>query len=415
MKRIVVVGGGIAGVSTVGGLRANGYDGDITMIDAGGSPYDRPPLSKDYLSGKVKLADIELRPEQWYRDQQVRLISESTVAVLRPALGAVETADGTLLAADRVVLATGGGAARPPIPGSENAAIHVLRDVADAQRLRDGLCSGVRVLIVGAGLVGAEIASTAVDLGCSVVLVDPVRPPLVAAVGADMADWLHHKHRERGVVTLQAGVEAFHQRIGEIEVSLQGEYRPQVADVVVLAVGMVPRTSLATAAGLEVDGAVVVDVRQLTSNPAILAVGDVARIRKDGRLLARSEHWDGAGASGGRAAATLMGADPPPASAPWFWTDRHGDHVEAVGQMSGADHTVLRGDVGDPGFAVFGLRDGALVGAASVNQPNIVRAARRLIDRGVQLTAEVLGDPHSDLRELLKQQRSVRISGRGED
>ncbi|SIF73485.1 Hypothetical rubredoxin/ferredoxin reductase [Mycobacteroides abscessus subsp. abscessus] len=120
MKRIVVVGGGIAGVSTVGGLRANGYDGDITMIDAGGSPYDRPPLSKDYLSGKVKLADIELRPEQWYRDQQVRLISESTVAVLRPALGAVETADGTLLAADRVVLATGGGAARPPIPGSES-------------------------------------------------------------------------------------------------------------------------------------------------------------------------------------------------------------------------------------------------------------------------------------------------------
>lgn len=408
VKRVVLVGGGIGGVATAGALRDKGYDGEITLIDAGEKPYDRPPLSKEYLCGKAEFADMELRPERWYEEQQIRLINRSTAIALRPAEGAVEIDDGTVLTADRVVLATGGRASRPPIPGAEHAAIHVLRDIADAQRLRESLLPGARVLIVGAGLIGAELASTAVDMGCSVVLVDPVLPPLAPAVGTDVAAWLHDKHRTRGISTLQTGVEAFCYRPGEVEVSLHGDRCPEVADVVVLAVGMVPHTAIAAAAGLEVDGAVVVNAHQITGNPAILAVGDVARIRRNGQLERRSEHWDGAGVSGTRAAAALLGVEPPPDSAPWFWTDRHGDHIEAVGQMSSADRTVVRGAVGDAQFAVFALRDGVLVGAVAVNQPNVVRAARRLIDQRVQVAAAVLGDPHSDLRALLKQQRTAR-------
>ncbi|MDF2707252.1 MAG: ferredoxin reductase [Nonomuraea muscovyensis] len=380
---VVIVGGGIAGVSTAAALRAGGFDGDLTLVDAGEFPYDRPPLSKDYLTGARDLGRIALQPPQWYDEQAVRLINRTRVTGLRP--GGVELQDGTLLPADRVVLATGGRAARPPIPGCERA--HVLRTAEDADRLRAVLRPGARVLVVGAGLIGAEVASSAVDLGCEVVLADPVARPLAAAVGAELAAWLHERHAVRGITTVQAGVESFED--GAVLAGGREEF-----DAVVLGVGMVPETALAEAAGLRVDRRIVVNTGQVTSNPAILAVGDSARSR-DG-------HWEAAQHDGARAAATILGAPPPPPAAPWFWTDRHGRHVEAVGHMAQADRTVLRGSFADPAFSVFGLRDGLVVAAAAVDDPNAVRAARRMIDRRVPADPGRLGDPAVNLRTLLR-------------
>jgi len=401
-SRVVVVGGGIAGVSTVAALRAGGFDGDLTLVDAGEFPYDRPPLSKDYLSGTVELKHIALQPPQWYDNQQVRLITGRTASALRTGAGTLELDDGSSLPADRVVLATGGRAARPPIPGGDSPRMHVLRTAEDADRLRAALQPGTRLLIVGAGLIGAEVASTARQLGCEVVLVDPVAPPLATAFGTEIAAWLHGLHETRGVTTVRGAVESFHCRGDAISVTFSGEEHTRSFDTAVLAVGMAADTTIAEAAGLRVDRGIIVGPDHLTSNPAVLAVGDAARTCINGALAHRSEHWEAAERDGQRAAATILGTTAPADTAPWFWTERHGVHVEVVGALNQADEIAVRGQLGQPPFSVFGLRAGHVIGAVSVDDSPAVRAARRLIDRDITVDGAQLSDRGSDLRKLVR-------------
>ncbi|MEU9239707.1 FAD-dependent oxidoreductase [Streptomyces sp. NPDC048385] len=401
-ERVVIVGGGVAGVSTAASLRSGGFEGEVTLVDLGEFPYDRPPLSKDFLAGAKDIKQIALQPSQWYDDQRIRLINRTAVTALRPREAAVELADGHLLPADRVVLATGGGAARPPVPGIDSERVHVLRTADDADRLRPSLVPGARLLVVGAGLIGAEVASTAVRLGCRVDLVDPVAVPLAGALGPELGAWLHGLHAAHGVTTVQASVESFEERRTGIEATLTTSAAPRLYDAVVLGVGMVPCTELAQAAGLEVDRGIVVDERRTTSHPAVLAVGDPARVRRGGVLQPRTEHWEAARHDGARAAATLLGTAPPEETVSWFWTDRHARHVEAVGHMDAATHTVVRGSFDGPSCAVFGLRDGLVVAAASVDDPSAVRAARRMIDRRLPVDAARLADTSVKPRDLLR-------------
>ena len=400
---VVVVGGGIGGVSTMAALRAGGFEGDLTLVDAGPFPYDRPPLSKDYLAGSAEIKDIALQTPQWYDDNRVRLIAETNAAALRTDLGAVELSDGTTVSADRVVLATGGRACVPAIPGSDSCRVHVLRSAEDADRLRAALAPGARLLIVGAGLIGAEVASTARGLGCEVVLADPVSPPLTTAFSPDVAAWLHSLHEKHGVTTVRTAVEAFSETAGGISVTFARQNQAQTFDAALLAVGMAPETALAEATGLRVDHGIVVDRRQMTSNPAVLAVGDAATYRAEGVPVNRSEHWEAAQHDGNRAAATILGGAAPADSAPWFWTDRHGVHVEVVGALGSADHFSQRGSVGQPPFSVFALQGGHVVGAVGVGDSTAVRAARRLIERGVTVDPAQLCDPATDLRKLVRQ------------
>ncbi|MHA4854340.1 NAD(P)/FAD-dependent oxidoreductase [Rhodococcus sp. MSC1_016] len=400
--RILIVGGGIAGVSTASALRAGGYEGDVTIIDAGEFPYDRPPLSKSYLAGATDLKQIALQPAEWYDNNRVQLRTLTTVAALRTAEGGIELRDGKMLPADRVVLATGGQAARPRLPGVDSDRVHVLRTSDDADRLRDALNRGARVLVVGGGLIGAEVASTAVDLSCDVVLVDPERLPIAAGVGQEVAAWLHGQHTSRGIETILGAVESFTDTGTGIDATITGEAEPRTFDVVVLGVGMVPETTLAKTAGLEVDRGIVVDPGQVTSNPAILAVGDPTRVRYAGVLAPRAEHWEAAQHDGQRAAATLLGVPAPAGTAPWFWTDRHHRHIEAVGCMADAQMTVLRGELGATAFSTFGFRDGVVVGAVAVDDSNAVRAARRMIDRALAVDPQRLADTATDLRKLLR-------------
>jgi NADPH-dependent 2,4-dienoyl-CoA reductase/sulfur reductase-like enzyme len=401
-RSVVIVGGGIAGVSTAGALRSGGFLGEITLVDAGEFPYDRPPLSKDYLAGKQDLEQVALQPQSWYDDNAVRLRNLASVTALRPGHRAVELSDGKLLPADRIVLATGGHAARPPIPGADSPRVHVLRTAEDADALRKAMLPGARLLVVGAGLIGAEAASTALGLGCEVTLVDPVAAPLAHTVGSDVATWLHGLHTERGISVVTAGVESFADTAAGIEVRISGEDESRTFDAVLLGVGMTPETSLAEEAGLETDQGVVVDAGQTTKTPAILAVGDSTRRRIDGALLPRAEHWEAAQHDGARAAATILGVSGPAPTSSWFWSDRHGLHLEAVGKIAGAGTTVVRGAIGDPSFSVFGVTGGRVVGAVAVDEPNAVRAARRLIDRSIVVDPHRLADPSVDLRKLLR-------------
>ena len=403
MSDVVVVGGGIAGVSTIAALRGGGFDGDVTLIDTGEFPHDRPPLSKEYLAGEVDAKDIALQPHRWYDDNRVRLMNQTTVTALKPGSGEVQLGGGRTVRARWVVLATGGVAARPPIPGSKSSRVHTLRTCVDADRLRAALLPGARVLIVGAGLIGAEVASTASGLSCEVVLVDPVSAPLAAAFGADVAAWLHDVHAQRGITVVRGSVECFRDTDSGVVAMMSGEQGGTGCfDAVVLAVGMVPETGVALTAGLRATHGIIVDDGQMTSNPAILAVGDAARTRSVGRLLDRTEHWEAATHDGGRAAASILGAAPPADTAPWFWTDRHDLHVEAVGAPASGDTVVVRGIFGAAPFSVFALHATRVVGAVSVNDAAAVRAARRMIDRSIDVDPDGLADPGTDLRKLLR-------------
>lgn len=402
---VVVVGGGIAGVSTVAALRAGGYAGAITLVEKATRPYDRPPLSKEYLAGASDLTQIALQPAEWYAEQRIDLIGDAVATALRPRLGEVELADGRVLVADRIVLATGGRPVRPPIPGGDSPRVHVLREASDADRLRQLLLPGARLLIVGAGLIGAEVASTARDRGADVVLVDPLDPPLAAAVGRDVARWLHGLHADHGVETVTTTLEALQETATGIGAQLVGEPDSREFDAVLLGVGMTPDTGLAHAGGLATDRGILVDERQVTSAPNVLAVGDCSRLR-DHR---RTEHWEAAQHDGARAAATILGAEPPKPTAPWFWSDRYHLHVEGVGEMREPDaetQVVVRGTLGEPPFSVFTVRvstgstTGRVVGAVAVDDSNAVRAARRLIDRGVAVEPADLAE--GDLRQLLR-------------
>ncbi|WP_328528008.1 FAD-dependent oxidoreductase [Nocardioides sp. NBC_00368] len=397
VSSVVVVGGGIAGVSTVAELRKNGYAGELTLVSVDPFPYDRPPLSKEYLAGGRDLDSIALQAPGWYAEQRISLIGGAVAVDVRADAGEVELADGRVLTADRIVLATGGRAIRPAL-GSPS---HVLRDVADADRLRTQLVPRARLLIVGGGLIGAEVASTARGLGAEVMLVDPLSPPLAAAVGIEVATWLHALHADHGVETLTTTVETLLETPTGVAAQLKGEPDSREFDAVLLAVGLVPETALAEAAGLETSRGILVDAGQVTSHPAVLAVGDCARLRDHHR----PEHWEAAQVDGARAAATILGVAPAPDTAPWWWSDRYGLHVEGVGEMRSPDaqhQTVVRGVVGEPPFAVFTLRGERVIGAVAVDDPNAVRAARRMIDRGVDVRASDLADPTQNLRSLLR-------------
>lgn len=401
LNSVTIVGGGMAGFTTAKELRSRGFEGALTIIDPAGVPYDRPPLSKDYLLGRRSADEILLSPADWFAGQDIRIVP-GRAAALDADADTVELEDGSVVTADRVVLATGGTARRLSIPGGDLDSLLYLRTREDADRLRSLLAPGTRLAIIGAGLIGAETASSAKELGADVVLIDPVDPPLVPAVGPELARRLHDMHAERGI-RMVTGIPA------AITVDADGHHLEMNsgevidADVVLVGIGIVPDTGLAVAAGLETDNGTIVDESQRTTHPNVYAVGDAARTRlPDGTLLRRAEHWEHAMNSGATAAAALLGQEPPRHGAAWFWSDRHGVHLEGVGSMVGDGTTIIREKDGVPSV-VFRLdAEGYLLGCAAVDGGLTVRAARRIIDRRILVDPEKLADPSADLKKLAR-------------
>ena len=396
-RSVAVIGAGPAGFSAAAELRRRGFAGRIQLLDPAGTPYDRPPLSKAYLAGGSD-ASLALAEEPWYETNSVQ-VTAAAAAQIDPDSGTAVLAGGGEIQADVLLLATGGTARKLPFPGS--GLLHTLRSRSDAEALRARLGAGRSLVIIGAGLIGAEVAATAVACGTAVVVIDPVPVPLVPAVGPELAAYLHSLHAQGGVTSVTALPVDVVADGGALSVLLE-DGTSVAADTVLAAVGMVPDTALATAAGLAVDDGVVVDRAGRTSHPRVFAAGDAVRRRVDGVVERRSEHWDAAVRSGQAAAAGILGQEPPQDAVPWFWTDRYGVHAEAVGDMSANGSSVQRGEPG-PGYTVFRIApDGTLAGAAGVDAGNSLRAARRLIALGKPVDAADLADRAVDLRRLLR-------------
>jgi NADPH-dependent 2,4-dienoyl-CoA reductase/sulfur reductase-like enzyme len=401
---IVVVGAGIAGISAVEHLRAQGYDGRLTVIGAEDElPYDRPPLSKELLLGQRGPDDIRLRPAAWYDDNDVRLRLGVPVRALVPGAAGVTLADGGVERADLVLLATGGRPRTLAVPGAGHPAVTVLRTLPDGLALRDRIRPGIRLGVVGAGLVGAEVTASATALGAEVTLIDPFARPLERAVGPDIAEALHARHRRHGVRLVEDAVAAVEDRGEGVRLRLGHRADPVDCDLVVVGVGIERDLSLATGAGLATDGGILVDAGQRTSHPQVFAAGDVARTVGPTGPLPPVEHWDAALREGRAAAAAMLGRPAPPARAPWFWSDRYGLHLEVVGELQGAEVTVVRGALDSDAFTVLAVRAGRCVGAASVNRAAEIRAVRRLIERGVPVDLDRLRDESVDLRGLARE------------
>ena len=398
---ILIVGGGLAGFTVAQNLRSRGYAGELSIIDPAGIPYDRPPLSKAYLLGEKDAAGIELAPGSWYTEHRVEVLRASVRALATEPLGVV-LEDGSRLGADRLVLATGGTARPLPIPGGELDSVLVLRNRDDADRLRSKIAPGVHLAIVGAGLIGAEVASSALALGAEVTLIDPLDPPLVPAVGPELARRLHDMHEKAGIAVLNGVPVSINKTAAGHRIEL-ADGRVVDCDEVLVGIGIIPNTALARDAGLDIDNGVLVDENQRTTHPGIYAVGDMARTRDaDGTLHRRGEHWEYAMNTGATAAAGILGQEPPVHPASWFWSDRHGAHVEGVGEMNAEGTTILRLAEGEPVAAFLLAPDGTMLGAAAIDGGLTIRAARRIIDRGIVVDPAVLADPAVPLKKLAR-------------
>ncbi|QPK79111.1 FAD-dependent oxidoreductase [Corynebacterium lizhenjunii] len=400
-----IVGGGIGGFTVAQELRKLDPEVAITIIDPEGLPYDRPPLSKEVLAGEKTSEELLFVPASWYTDNHVEVITGKVIGV-DAEVAQLSLEDGTTLAYENLVLATGGSARRGQTPGFEDNTL-VLRTLADAIRLAEGLGPGLHLGIIGAGLIGAEVAAQANALGAKVTLVEPQPVSLIPAVGEDIATRLHALHGAHGVDYVQGmttSVDKDESGYTIVVDCAEGGNAHISVDKVLLSIGLIPDESLARELGLDCDNGVLVDHQQRTAVPNVWAVGDCARRRNaDGTLERRHEHWDSAVQEGRAAAYSIAGQEPPAESASWFWSDRYGVHVEGTGDMNVAGQTYFRPDAdGKPAVAFRVTNDNHLAGAAAFNDSMAIRAARRIIDRNLTVDPAQLIDPAVSLKKLAR-------------
>jgi 3-phenylpropionate/trans-cinnamate dioxygenase ferredoxin reductase subunit len=405
-RGIVIVGANLAGGRAVEVLRKQGFDGPITMIgDEPDRPYERPPLSKEFLRGEQPLEKAFLRPEEWYAENDISLMLG--VRATRLDLGAkeVETGDGARVPFDKLLLVTGGRPRMMSSPGADLDGIHTFRTFRDAEALSPKLGAGVRVVVVGAGFIGSEIAAAARTRGCDVTLFEAEAVPLVRALGEDVGKIHGQIHRDNGV-DLHTGikVEGFE---GDSQVrrvlTSEGSFD---ADVVVVGVGISPNVELAQDAGITVDNGIVVDEQCRTSAPDVFAAGDVAKHPNpyNGTSI-RVEHWQNAQNQGSAAARSMLGDTTPYVEVPWFWSDQYDVNIQMSGHPLKWDRQVFRGEVDARSFTAFYMDGDRLVAAAGFNRGKDVRGARALIEAGMTPSDAELSDDSVDLRALAKSKK----------
>jgi 3-phenylpropionate/trans-cinnamate dioxygenase ferredoxin reductase subunit len=393
----VLVGGGIAAAATAAALRKRGFAGEVVLVaDEADAPYHRPPLSKDFLGGKDV---VPVRVPSWYADNDVELRLGTRVTALDPAARTVRLQNGDgELGYDALVLATG---LRPrSLPGFDGERIHYLRTAADARRLRAELAGAQRLVILGAGFIGCEVAASAVALGKQVTIFEPEVAPLARALGARIGGVLLDIHRARGV-DIRAGeyVESMTRTAGGLALT-SNLGRTAECDLVLVGVGAVPNVELAASAGIDVDNGILVDEYGRTSAPDVYALGDVAAQLHHGRRV-RVEHHDNALRQGTTVAANLTGGTVPHTDAHWFWTDHYDHKLQSVGRARDLDDLVVRGSVEERRFAAFSLTDGRIDAVIALNRPGDVLAVRRVLHTPHEVTAEALQDESVPLKELL--------------
>lgn len=398
-RRIVIVGGGVASASAVEALRYRGFADEIVMVsDDNALPYERPPLSKSFLSDLDAPAP-SFRSEQWYEDRDVTVLLGTRATSIEVADRKLEVADGTAVAYDSLLLATG-VRARRPLGSGDDRILH-LRSLADARQLRSGLAASEHVVVLGGGFIGCEIAATVVGMGKRVTIVERAMTLMERALGPTLGRVLTDVHRGEGVDV----------RLGEIvlgyasssdAITVRTDRGSVSGDLVVVGAGSEPNDELAAAAGIDTGNGVLTDEWCRTSAPDVYAVGDVAQSYHPffGRHL-RVEHHDTAVRHGAAAAGTILGGNEPFCEPHWFWSDQFDHSIQQVGWAEDDDQMVLRGSLDDLNFSAAWIRDGRIRRIIAVNRPRDVLAVRRLLFHEHDVRAEELADPSFDMGTLV--------------
>jgi 3-phenylpropionate/trans-cinnamate dioxygenase ferredoxin reductase subunit len=401
--RVVIVGAGHAGVQAAASVRAEGFEGPVTLLDGhGGLPYQRPPLSKDYLKGGDPAQRSLLRPEAFFRKNSIELRCGpgARVVGVNRCERTVSTDAGETLSYDHLVIATGSRNRRLPVPGGDGATIRQLRTHDEAVILRDRLRRSARVAVIGGGFVGLEIAASARSLGSRVAVIESLPRLMARSVTAFTADYLAGLHRSMGVELRLSSTVARIADGGHSFVVTTGSGTDIQADLVVVGIGAQPATEVAELAGVAVDNGVLVDELFKTQDAAVYAVGDCANALRPGGRRYRLESVQSAVEQGKSVARTICGRPPAVPEVPWFWSNQHSARLQIAGLLEARDSEFVLGAPAAGSFSVLCFASGRFIGGESVNSPRDHLAIRKLLDRGADLTAEDLICPAVDLAAL---------------
>jgi 3-phenylpropionate/trans-cinnamate dioxygenase ferredoxin reductase subunit len=397
-QTFVIVGAGLAGAKAAEALRTEGFDGKVVLIgDEGERPYDRPPLSKDFLQGRAEREKVFLHPEGWYDEHNIELRLRTRVTSIDRGAHEVRTAHGDRIGYDKLLLATGSSPRRLPVPGDDLDGVFYLRRLEDSEAMKVAFAEAKRVTIIGAGWIGLETAAAARAAGAEVTVVEMAELPLLSVLGRELAEIYAALHREHGVdLRLQAGVAEIAGANGRATGVRLTDGTVLASDAVVVGVGIAPNTELAQAAGLTVDNGVVVDEQLRTNDPDVFAAGDAANSFYPllGTHL-RLEHWSAALNQGPLAAANMLGRGASYDRLPYFFSDQYDMGMEFSGYVAGGryDEVVFRGKVTSGEFIAFWVGGGRVVAGMNVNIWDVTDAISSLIRSGAQVDLSKLADP----------------------
>ncbi len=397
---VIIVGGGHAAGQAAASLRQEGYEGAITIIgEEPHPPYQRPPLSKQYLAGEQSIDKVYLRPEAFYEGKDINLKKGTRVESLDTKAKSVTTSAGETLSYEHLIIATGTRPRQLPIPGADLNGVHYLRTIADVDGIRAELSAGKKLVIVGGGYIGLEVAAVAIEAGLQVTVLEMEDRILQRVTTTQMSEFYTALHSSRGIdIRTNTGASAL-TGDGQVEAVVCGE-EEIAADLVVVGIGVIPNTELAQEAGITCDNGVVVDNRCKTSADAVYAIGDCSNHPNDllDRRL-RLESVPNAMEQARVTAATIVGKDKTYNSMPWFWSDQYELKLQMLGFSADGEETVQRGDMAANEFAVFYLKDDKIVAVDAVNCPREFMAAKQLVGKVVDKSR--LADNNVPIKELL--------------
>src|SRR4051794_12379199 len=402
-RTFVIVGGGLAGAKAAATLRSDGFDGSVVLVgEEREPPYERPPLSKEYLRGEVGREKTWAEEDGFYEANAIEVLSGVRVEAIDTSASQVAVAGRDPIRYERLLLATGAEPRRLPIEGADLDGVHYLRTVDDSDALHELLAGGgVRLAIVGAGWIGSEVAASARQLGNDVTVLEMDEVPLGRVLGRQLGGFYRDVHADHGV-TFLGGVAV--ERLdgpGRVERVMLGDGREVAADAVLIGIGVVPRTELAQAAGIELDDGVRVNAALESSVPNVYAAGDVANAWHPqlGRPL-RVEHWANALNQGPAAARSMLGQAVSYDRVPYFFSDQYDVGMEYSGVGSPEDKVVIRGDLAAREFVAFWLRDGRVQAGMNVNVWDVTEPIQALVRSGAAIDARRLADTDESLEEL---------------
>lgn len=407
INRIIIIGAGQAGAETAQRLRQGGFKGDITLIgEEPCAPYQRPPLSKKYLLGELPLERLLLRPAAHYAEEHIVFQSPVKAVWIDRANKRVRIEGGRELPYDALVLATGARPRKLSLVGADLEGVHTFRTAADADAIRPRFVPGAKLIVIGAGYIGLEVAAVGRQLGLDVTVVETAVRPLARVTSPEVAGFFLDEHTRQGVRFVLGGRPAVIKGTDRVTgvALIDGGELP--ADLVIAGIGVNPDTALAEQCGLKVENGILTDAECRTSDPNIFAIGDVASrpMLHYGNRIARLESVHNAVEGAKIVAATILGQKQA-VEAPWFWSDQYDLKLQIAGLFQGYDHVAFRGVMADRSFAAFYYKDGKLIAVDAVNRPAEYLGAKMLIQTGRSLPPEVITDESRPMKELVASAR----------